>query len=106
MDNSQKEKTPLGNTEEGHNSKAAGQEPLSIQGSEIDPSLLNSHNNINMQEKQAAATTSNKTIGIDSILPISQPLFTELCVNVVIVVEAAGDLDGGCKEKPTISCSA
>ncbi|KAG5605829.1 hypothetical protein H5410_027321 [Solanum commersonii] len=54
-----------------------------------------------MQEKQAATTTSNKAIGIDSVLPISQPPFTELRANVVIADEAAGGLDGGCKEKPT-----
>ncbi|KAH0697938.1 hypothetical protein KY289_015420 [Solanum tuberosum] len=95
------EQQDKGNTEEGHNSKSAGQELLSIQGSEIDPSLLNPHNNINMQEKQDAATTSNKIPGIDSVLPISQPPFTEPSANVVIADEAAGGLDGGCKEKPT-----
>ncbi|KAH0765154.1 hypothetical protein KY285_001025 [Solanum tuberosum] len=54
-----------------------------------------------MQEKQAAATTSNKIPGIDSVLPISQPSFTEPSANVVIADEAARGLDGGCKEKPT-----
>ncbi|KAH0654383.1 hypothetical protein KY289_032061 [Solanum tuberosum] len=98
---SEQEQQDKGNTEKGHNSKSAGQELLSIQGSEIDPTLLNPHNNINMQEKQAAATTSNKILGIDSVLPISQPPFTEPSANVVIADEAAGGLDGGCKEKPT-----
>jgi len=45
------EQQDKGNAEEGHNSKTSGQEIHSLQGSEMDPSLLNFHNNISMQEK-------------------------------------------------------
>ncbi|KAH0685013.1 hypothetical protein KY285_021898 [Solanum tuberosum] len=53
------------------------------------------------QHHQAAASTRNKTICIDSVLPIPHSPYTKFIENGVIADEVTGGIDGGCKDNPT-----
>uniref|UniRef100_M1DQL7 Bifunctional endo-1,4-beta-xylanase xylA n=1 Tax=Solanum tuberosum TaxID=4113 RepID=M1DQL7_SOLTU len=51
------------NEEEGNNNRTAGQGSHPMQGSNKDPSLINSHNETTRQKEQAATTKNNNTSG-------------------------------------------
>jgi len=62
--------------EEGNSNRTTGQGSHPMQGSDKDPSLINSHNKTTRQKEQAATTKNNNTSGIDSLIPPTNTLDT------------------------------
>ncbi|KAH0705908.1 hypothetical protein KY285_010432 [Solanum tuberosum] len=69
-----------------------------MQGSDKDPSLINSHNKTTTQKVQAATTKNNNTSGIDSLIPPPNTLDT---IDSNVAEEAVGGMEGRVQETHT-----